>query len=350
MKRIAASIVLIFAVVSMIVLVYLARKQPAPTPSQEITIVYQADRRGVIHPNTCSLAPYGGTGREVNAALAWRDAAEDAKRTFLYIDNGNSLARDFIENPTSEDKDKAAWILARLGEAKLDVLAVGAAEYSFDTELLKEAEREFGISLVSTNVTTKDGESLFDRFVVVEVDGFKFVLISLVSPDELKSDRFVVQDPRAALNEILPSLKSQGDMIILLSQLGVKENEILAEEYAGQISILLSGDLNFSTGTIFWFGAGQTIMLNQFTSGFYLGKIDINYITPFEGFYSPEAVQDNLNRIAELEQALATRTDPAQRESIENRINVIRTQRLISEIDGGSRYSGDAFPLNSQFD
>ena len=110
-----------------------------------------------------------------------------------------------------------------------DGLNLAEGELSLGVEFLEKLKQKAKFSFLSANVYLKESNELVGReFLIKDFSDFKVGIIGLVSPDFFNQDflikeKLVIKDPESTLRKILPKVKSQVDLIILLSHLGKKE-------------------------------------------------------------------------------------------------------------------------------
>jgi 2',3'-cyclic-nucleotide 2'-phosphodiesterase (5'-nucleotidase family) len=130
--------------------------------------------------------------------------------------------------------------------------------------------------LLSANLY-KNKKPLGQEYLIKEVAGVKIGLVGIVSPiyfnsEFLAKEKFEVKEPEKTLKKILPTVKSQASLIILLSHLGKKETALLLQKVAG-IDVAIVGH---ERGTLNRPElCNNTILVQNNMQGKFLGVLDL---------------------------------------------------------------------------
>ena len=186
----------------------------AAAPAKTLTILYTGDIYGV-------LGYKGWPG-----GLARRKFAVDQVRRenprLLVLDVGNTLSPF-----TFSRLDQGQFMLEAMERMGYDALNLGSHEFDYGQERLAAIQRGFpGLLLLSSNVVRKDSGAPFAReFIIKEIDGIRVGIIGLCDPlveQETIIGNFsglVAQDPEAALRRLVPRLRPQVSVLVLLSNI-----------------------------------------------------------------------------------------------------------------------------------
>ena len=107
-------------------------------------------------------------------------------------------------------------------------------------------------SRISTNVSIS-GATKWQPYVVKNIGGIKIGILGVVSPAFRISgkppENLTIADPKSAIGKLMPEIKKQADIIVVLSHLGWKASREMAETVTG-IDIMIVGhnDYNHSEG------------------------------------------------------------------------------------------------------
>jgi 5'-nucleotidase / UDP-sugar diphosphatase len=115
--------------------------------------------------------------------------------------------------------------------AGVDAVAVGNHDLDWGLEmLLLAAERDAWFPLLSANL--EPGPRVHSPgikpWTVVNVNGLRVGIIGLTSQSEIKRlfpNEFQIRDPLAAILELLPAVRAQSDVVVLLSHLGHRQED-----------------------------------------------------------------------------------------------------------------------------
>ena len=221
-------------------------------------------------------------------------------------------------------------------------LRPGPFDYNLGLDFLKGLTTSSKIRFLSSNVF-QDGKEVFAPYVIVDKAGLKIAILSVTPQGQVEDKRLTVKGAEETLNKWVAELTAKADMIILLSQFTVKENEPLAEKYPA-IHLIVGADEKMNLGEPLWF-AGHTLVLDPHFNGFLLGKLEMDYKTPFKGFYSPEIVKRNQENKAALE--ANAKADPTDKTAKDLLARMEKEDSLV-EIAGGSTFSNELVKLDAK--
>jgi len=188
---------------------------PASANPDCVKLVFQGKVQGRIEHCGCPKAPLGGLERR---AAIMADIHESCEAV-IAIDAGNMLGP--IEDGMREQSAFLGAESARLGTR---AVGIGAEDLHFGLEFLRELESKHGLQFSSANLRA-DGEPVFAPYLIQEANGLRVGIVSVLAPDaELVSEAgdlagIEIVDPMEALLEVLPRLREQSDLIVLLSNL-----------------------------------------------------------------------------------------------------------------------------------
>jgi len=205
-----------------------------------------------------------------------KDAITTAPGAVLVVDSGNT----FFGTDLSF-KAKGEPIVEAMNAMGYDAMAVGAMDLSLGIETFQALRSQAKFALVSANLLTADGKPLVDPYVVLERKGLRIGIIGLTEPDiELQQISPIIlgqlssQDPAEALKRYLPELRSQVDVVVVLSRLGLERDATLAKEIPG-IDVIIGG--NSRTLMDQPQQVGSTIIVQQGDNGEWIGRTVIDY-------------------------------------------------------------------------
>ncbi len=218
----------------------------------------------------------GGLARRVQ----WLKENRKKKDASLLLDAGDSLfpgeyARGDIY------KKRADYMLEVYGMLGYDAFGIGRRDLPFGIQFLEEQSKKHGIEFVSANLLSK-GKRPFAPYKVFKVGDTKVAVISVISSRPNKTWEAMsisVVDPRPFLQETVPALRKEADLVVLLSNLGEVEDRNLVKEIPGIDLVIGSG-----LGSRFKFPvkvADKTYMVRPQSRGKSIGWVEINI--PFTG-------------------------------------------------------------------
>jgi hypothetical protein len=175
--------------------------------------------------------------------------------------------------PAAETKVNADYVCRAFHLLQYDAIGLGEKDLSFGPDYLKAQAEALSLPFVSTNVYDKaSGKSLFDPWIVVEREGLRVAFLSVISPErhlvaqvesELLEFGMEIRDPTTAVQEVLPEVRQQADVVVLLSHTGIETSKFLAEDLDVDVVIVghfpaVQNDPEKVGGAVYAMAGGQT--------------------------------------------------------------------------------------------
>lgn len=206
--------------------------------ASEVTLLYNASVHAELHDCGCKKKPLGGLARR--AALIDHIAAEHPD--LLLVDAGNLFG-----DPTQDTVAQSEFVAARTADMGYAAVGFGPFELGHGVQAVQEVASAAGLTFVSANVTL-NGEPAFKPWTVVERNGVRFGLISVVDPTFNRvpynghTDGVVIEDPAVALARELPALRKACDVVVLLSNMdGADGSANLLQKLDQPVEIVVEG-------------------------------------------------------------------------------------------------------------
>ncbi|MDT8858679.1 bifunctional metallophosphatase/5'-nucleotidase [Alkalihalobacillus sp. MEB130] len=207
----------------------------------------------------------------------------------LYLDLGDHADRSHPVTEALVGKGN----IALLNAAKADYVTIGNNEgVTFSKDQLKSLYDHATFQVLLANVVHADGSKLdwAKPYHIHQMsNGVKIGLIGLTAPFlhfyELLGWKAL--SPLDVLKEYLPELKKEADIVVLMSHLGLKTDEKIAEEFEG-IDVILGAHTHHVLPTGLYIN--NTLIVQAGKNGAYLGKIEIQYERLTNSIYRKEAV------------------------------------------------------------
>ncbi len=230
------------------------------------------------------------------------------KQRALVVDSGDL----FFSFQTYSDSEKAlnkAWIIGRayrqMGAAAVNV---GCLDLLHGVDFLRQ-EFSRGLPLVSANLLDPASKgSIFPSYAIKEIGGVRiafFGLLPLESGPEISpairranEGKILIGDPVEAAKETLRKLQGKADLVILLSDLGLYKDQMVALAVPG-IHFILGGHEGRSTRRAV--KSGMTHIFQSSHKGMYVGQLQLVLEDPTKPFKDEGQVQYLQERIDGLD-------------------------------------------------
>ena len=179
----------------------------------------------------------------------------------LHLDGGSFITRRSYESELID---------AMTAKAMMDMgcaaTTVGAFDLFKGAEYLKNLMTDHGIPAVSANVYDESSGELFvEPYMIVERGGVTFGITGILDPGmDIRTHKDVEQlgvtigEPFDVLPAVLEELSTKADYVILLSQMGLDQAKLLAEEIPGIDFMVIGAVAQYSAKP---FEVGSTVML-----------------------------------------------------------------------------------------
>ncbi len=127
-----------------------------------------------------------------------------------------------------------------------DALGVGPLELAKGIEVLQQRAAEASFAILSCNLVWSQGQApVLEPFTIVEREGLRLAIIGVTHEEALQGiERFspgvIVLDPVDQVASVLAEVRPQVDLVIVLSQLGLADDQALAQAVEG-IDVIVGG-------------------------------------------------------------------------------------------------------------
>ncbi|MCA9729204.1 MAG: multiheme c-type cytochrome [Candidatus Eisenbacteria bacterium] len=199
----------------------------------------------------------------------------DHHRRFVHLDLGNFMStQDYVKDL----RNRFLW--DEMGRMGVDATTPGQRELS-EWDLYTQLMAEGKVPVVSSNLTVEtDGKTmpLGHRKLVLDKDGIRVGLFGLISGTNFASSKLPIdvkigfEDPLDVARTLVPELRKESDVVVLMSELAPNETEHLVEEVPG-IDVALQGDRALYLKEANRIGA--TLINQSGSRGQYLGSVTL---------------------------------------------------------------------------
>lgn len=239
----------------------------------------QADRRDtvitVLHTNDLhgSILPCNSEGGLARIATVIRQVRAEMPNVLL-LDAGD------IIHGTPEDYFSGGHAsISAMNAAGYNLAAIGNHDYDYGLDITQSAISSACFPFVAANVHSAVGGQWdgVGQYKVFTVGGVRVGVLGLTTletvtlhwPGSIKD--IVVDDPIATAKVLVPKVKSESDVIIVLSHLGVDKDHELARAVAG-IDFIIGGHTHTVLNKLIC--VGDTLIAQAGAYGKELGRID----------------------------------------------------------------------------
>lgn len=199
---------------------------------RKLSVLFTSDFNGRLEPCGCFTEQLGGLTR-LGGWLKHHGIKDAIK---LDIGDAISGTKDFqIEH--------YPYILKGFHKLGYNVLNVGKREAKLDADKLLSIAKESQVPLISANLEKNSGESFLPGFHSFERNGIKITCVGVVDEKKCRGKLgkgLRVRPMSIVLGEILPKLRKESDMLILMAMTDEMGLEKLKKEFI-EVDIFLAG-------------------------------------------------------------------------------------------------------------
>lgn len=253
--------------------------QPAGngSPWTPVTVVYLSDSRGMLDVCGCKSMPRGGVVRRATYMNAlWNEGI-----TPLLIEGG-----DLFGKRGEKGKQDTEFLCEQTAAFGTDAIGLGEMDLNYGLAFLRQMIATYELPFTSANVRdAKSGQLLLPEYLVVEKNGIKFGIVSVLDPEKkivtmnAEEPEFRVDDPVATLRLLLPRLRALCDTVVLVAHTGEQSLDVILKGVEGiDIAVVGHAARSLETERIL----NDAIVLSAIFEGRFIGRADLG-IDPATG-------------------------------------------------------------------
>lgn len=221
-----------------------------------------------------------------------------------------------------------------------DGLNIADGELSLGLEFMEKLNEKAQFPFLSANIyRQKNDQPVGKEYLVKEFNGFKVGIIGLTSPEFVKEntlikEELVFKNPESTIRKLLVKMKSQADVIILLSHLGKQRTSELVKNVPGIDVAILGHKLGVVNEVEL---VNRTILVHSGLKGKHLGILELT-LDDKGSIVGHEAKLAQLSKETPVDSTIAdlVKTFEAQkRSSLQKERAQKRRERELEEKAGG---------------
>jgi hypothetical protein len=205
-------------------------------PGASIQLLISTRNNGVLRDCECGDDCHGGLAERATLIDGFRNAGDE----ILLLDGG-----DFSTTIGRQRNDE--FVIQAYSRLKYDAVAVGDQEFRNGPEFFQQKTLASNLPLVCANLRSKAaGKFMVQPFILKEIQGIKIAVTGCISPaalnrlDPQKYYPMEILPVEPALQQLLPTLAAQAEVVVLLAQVTNPELETIARTIPG-ISVIIAG-------------------------------------------------------------------------------------------------------------
>lgn len=197
-----------------------------------LTINFTADVRGRLVPCGCFTGQLGGLTRI--ASMVGKGIAADG----LKVDIG-----DAIEGTADYEVIEYRYLREAFAKLGFEALNMGHREAALSAAQLRELKARSPVPMLSANLVDRStGRPLFDAHRIVRRGPWRVALVGVLDPriGDALGDGLAIEKMETSLSGLLPQMRSQADLIVLLAFTDEAGLSALARQFY-EVDVILGG-------------------------------------------------------------------------------------------------------------
>lgn len=242
---------------------------------QGLTLLHFNDFHGQIepYPDPRTQAEVGGIARLATAVAAVR--AEDQDRPVMLL-----FAGDLLQGTVTSSLFLGIPDLALFERIGVDAAVMGNHELDYGQEVFRNLVRLSAFPWLSANVETHpEPLPVKPAVILAKPGGPRVAVLGLTTPELTTATHprniygVSVEEPVAAARRLVPGLKAQADLMLVLSHMGIADDRRLAAEVP-ELDLIVGGhNHNLYPEPVM---VGDVAILQAGERGHWLGRMDLN--------------------------------------------------------------------------
>ncbi len=204
----------------------------------KFSLLFTGDRHSYLDPSKSKLSekPLGGALRTAKFITDSRAI----EQSLLVLDAG-----DFLRGTLYYEKFKGRADIEFMNAAGYDIVAIGNHDLDGGLEPLQELLKEGKFKKLCANILCEN-KPCFTPYVMLEIGNLSVAVVGIMGPDAwgtvhpLSKTNLTLEDPSTILDKLLPEIRPQVDIIILLSHSGIKQDRVYAKLHP-LIDVIIGG-------------------------------------------------------------------------------------------------------------
>lgn len=170
-----------------------------------------------------------------------RQTRETARGAVVVLDAGNSLMGEELAS-----QSEGRLTVEAMNLMGYDALGVGPLELAKGIEVLQQRAGEADFAILSCNLVWAESQApVLAPYTILEREGLRLGIIGVTHGDALEglerlSPGVALLEPMEQVAHYVAQVRPQADLVIVLSQLGLEEDQALAGAVAG-IDLIVGG-------------------------------------------------------------------------------------------------------------
>jgi 2',3'-cyclic-nucleotide 2'-phosphodiesterase (5'-nucleotidase family) len=212
-------------------------------------------------------------------------SARETRKESLLLDSGDLFFDRYRKAIPAEDvtalSEKAHLVLRCYDLLGYDALGIGDDDLTLGKDFLLGLSKTASFPFLSSNLLDREtGAAIFQKYVVKQKGGLRIGIFSLLSPyffsneSDTRIRGIAFREPLEEAKNIVGEIRSQADLVVLLSHLGYTTDIELAETVPG-IDVILGGHSGRSLS--YPMRIRDTVIVQVGSKGLHVGELFLQF-------------------------------------------------------------------------
>jgi 2',3'-cyclic-nucleotide 2'-phosphodiesterase (5'-nucleotidase family) len=252
---------------------------PSAPALETITILHTNDFHGALAPEVVKIGSVsfesGGLANLVGHIDQFR---KDAGGKVLLLDAGDIWQGTFASNQT-----KGATVIDAYNIAGYDAAALGNHDLDFGQDVLRQRVAQARFPFLAANTVEESSGKIpayLKPYIIKQVGALKVGVIGIANPgtaaivkaESVKGLKFL--DGVETVSALLPDLRPQVDILVVLSHMGFQADQELAARVKG-VDVIVGGHTH--TEQRYTMRVNDTLVVQAGTGGKVLGRLELTF-------------------------------------------------------------------------
>ena len=283
--------------------------------------------------------------------------SREKEKEIILLDAGDLLFGRFSNPYPSRELEmvtqKASLIIESFNRMGYDGVGIGDDDLSLGKKFLVEVSKKAKFPFISSNLIDEESRALlFQPYLLKGVNGLRVGIFSVISPDTFSGPSdprmkgLVIRDPIETAQKIVKELRSQTDLIILLSHLGHPKDVQVSETIRG-INLIVGSHSGHHL--VFPSIVKNTAIVQTAFKGMFGGRLDLTLLDKNDTFYNMASKYSLERELKELRDRL-TSTIVSESEKADLRKTMEGVEQQLRQFQGENFFTHLLTPLDEQFE
>src|SRR5512146_2270686 len=193
----------------------------AAAPPVTVTILYSSDFHAAVEPMKATWLVDQPMIGGVRAFAGWVDMVRRSEPNAFLFDSG-----DLFTGQAISYLSRGRALIEMFKAIHYDAVCYGNHEFDYGIGTARDYATGEPFPVLAANIFYKDGKPFAKPYAILEKNGIRVAVIGIFGVDAMPSTAAItwetldVRDPIAVLRKLVPELRKQADLVVVLAHQG----------------------------------------------------------------------------------------------------------------------------------